>query len=322
MNPSSASSKIIKNLPIGLALIVVAALAIVINWASGGKFLTASNLGFLVVGAAIPTFTAWGLSFIFACNITDFSIGAVIILGATVAGTLGNRFGIPGVLIGGIVVGVVLLSLNFQIYNITKIPSWIAGMGMAMIYESITVIYANSRLSEGLQVIQLEDEYRILGRAPLIYLVLAVGLILAYLIYNRTTIGYNIRAVGSNQDVAKMMGINIKKTLAFGGLIAGVFFGASGFLTESYAGRAIAMTGLSSIATIFQPLAAVLLAQVMQKRINIIIAIPIATILITAIFNALTLVGVSTGTWQQTALGSIVIVFGVIAQRKVRGIVK
>ncbi|MCM8709964.1 hypothetical protein M2651_02855 [Clostridium sp. SYSU_GA19001] len=300
--------------------IIIASL--ILNHIAGGKFLTLFNLKFIIVGATIPTFTAWGLSFIFASNITDFSIGAVIILAATVTGTLGNLFGLAGVLVGGMAVGFILLLINFQVYNITKITSWIAGMGMAMIYESITVIYSNSRLKNGLQVIQLDDDKKIFGQPPAINIILIIGLIAAYVVYNKTTIGLNVRALGSNQEVSKMMGINVSKTLLLGGLIAGAFFGASGFLTESYAGRAIAATGLTSIATIFQPLAAVLLAQVMEKYINLMIAIPVATIIITAIFNVLTLLGVPSGTLQQTFLGVIVIIFGILAQRGEKGVVK
>ena len=145
---------------------------------------------------------------------------------------------------------------------------------------------------------------------------------LAYIIYNKTTIGLNIRATGNNEEVAKMMGINTRKTLIFAGIIAGFFIGCAGFLTESYAGRVIGVTGLASIATIFQPISAVLLAQVLQKYVNFTIAIPIATVFIVAIFNLMTLLGVPSGTWQQVVLGLTVIMFGIIAQRKTQGVVK
>lgn len=303
-----------------LAVIIAALAAIHIR--TEGKFLTLSNWALIVAGAVVPTFTAWGLSFLFAADITDFSVGAVIILSATMAGTLGNVMEIPGILIGGLVVAVLLMSLNFQIYTLTGIPSWIAGMGMTMIYESVSVVYANQRVGRGLQVVQLKDELRMLGKAPGIYFVLLAGLLAAYFLYNKSVVGINIRAVGNNPKVCRQMGISVRKTLIFCGLIAGAFFGASGFLTESYAGRANAASGLSSISTIFQSLAAVLLAQVMQKKMNLTIAIPIATIFIMAIFNAQTQLGVRSGTWQQVVLGAIVIIFGIFAQRKTKGVVK
>lgn len=303
-------------------IVVIIAGVLVVNHFCDNRFLTFSNWLLIIAGAAVPTFTAWGLSFLFAASVTDFSIGAIVILGGTMAGTLGNIIGIPGVIIGGLVVGIALTLINFLIFNITKIPSWIAGMGMTLIYECAGVIYSNNRLAHGKQVVQLENQYRALGMSPWIYVVLVIGVIIAYILYNKTSVGVNIRAVGNNRHVAKQMGIPIVKTLILCGVIAGFFFGCSCFLNESYAGRSIAASGLTSISSIFQSLAAVLLAQVMQKKINIIFAIPIATILITAIFNAQTQLGVQSGTWQQVVLGAIVIIFGVIAQRGTKGVVK
>lgn len=305
-----------------LILVLIVILFIIFNEFVGRKFLTLSNINNLITGSAISTLAAWGLCFIFASGVTDFSIGAVMILSATVAGVLGNKFGYGGLIFGGIIVGLVLLSINFIIYNVTKIPSWIAGLGIAMIYEAITAYYSKIRLSHGLQVVELDPKVRALGQSPTVYIVLIIGFILAYLIYNRTSVGLNVRAIGSNVEVAKMMGIKIQNTLLMAGIISGLFFGVAGFIKESYAGRVIAMTGLSSISTIFLPLAAVLLSQVLQKSMNIVVAVPIATFFISAIFNMLTLSGVPSGTWQETLLGLIVILFGMIAQKRVKGVVK
>lgn len=305
-----------------IIIAVVIAAMFIINVICKYNFLTVNNWMLIIAGAVIPTFTAWGLCFLFAANVTDFSIGAMVILGANLAGTWGNSVGIPGVLVGGLLIGICLTMANFLVFNLSKIPSWIAGMGMTLIYESIGVVYSNRRLAEGKQVVQLENELRILGMSPWIYIILVLGGIVAYILYNKASVGINIRAVGNNPHVAKQMGIPIMKTLLCCGLIAGIFFGCSAFLTESYSGRATAAAGLSSISNIFQALAAVLLAQVMQKKINITLAIPISTILIMAIFNVQTQLGVRSGTYQQVVLGAIVLIFGIIAQRGAKGVVK
>ncbi|QOX64187.1 ABC transporter permease [Anoxybacterium hadale] len=322
MNQEASSAAATKRIKAVIVIILVVLAFGILNRYVDGKFISVANFNVLITGSAIPTFVAWGLCFIFAAGITDFSIGAVLILSATVGGALGNEMGYPGLILGGILVGMVLLFINFQVYNITKIPSWIAGLGMTMIYEAVAAYYAKLRLAQGLQVVQLDPQLRALGHVPAVYFLLAAGLAAAYFLYNRTTAGLNVRAVGSNGTIAKMMGIHPIKALIIGGLIAGIFFGIAGVIKESYAGRVIAMTGLSSISTIFLPLAAVLLSQVLQKYINIIIAIPIATLFISSIFNLLTLLGVPSGTWQETILGMIVITFGMIAQRKEKGVIK
>jgi len=276
----------------------------------------------LLSHAVIPSFVAWGLAFVFACDFTDMSLGAVIILAASAAGNCGNTFGYPGVVLGGVGVGILLITLNFFIYTTTRIPSWVAGIGMAMLYEAAGVFYSNSRAVRGLSVVELSSELRQLAKYPLIYVIFAMGFVLAYLLYNRTQVGLNIRALGSGLDVARSMGIPVRKTLIQVGIVTGLFVGCAAFLTESYNARISAQTGLTSLANIFQPMATLMLARVLQSRINLIVGIPICALCVYSIFNMLTILGVPSGTWQEAVLGAIVILFGVFAQRGEKGAVK
>lgn len=303
-------------------LVIVAVAFIIFNAVFGGKFLTSSNISSVISHAVFPTFVAWGFCFIFGCGFIDMSVGAVVVLAATMAGTLGNAIGVGGVILGGVLTGALLLLLNFTVFVYTKIPAWIAGIGMAMIYEAVAVFYSRGRMAQGLTVVELEVQNRTLAQPPYIYIVLALGFVAAYVIYNYTTIGIRIRSLGGNREVSKALGINITKTLLIVGLISGIFIGCGAFVQESYIARMTAKTGLTSLQLTFQPMAALFLAQVLQKKINIIIAIPICSFIVYAIFNMLTIAGVASGTWQEAILGLIVILFGIIAQRNVQGVVK
>ena len=302
----------IKPLPI---IIVIAALAllVVLNVVVDGKFLTFQNFTIILSAATVPAFVAWGFSYLFACGITDLSAGAIIVLAATASAIVGNALGYVPMFIAAVLVGVLCLAVNMTLFQVTKIPPWIAGLGMTMVYETIAGYYSQVRVSQGLRVEGLADEMRVLGRSPAIYIMLVIGFIIAYVTYNKTSIGLNARAVGGNADVAQMMGINTRRALMLGGLMAGFFFGFAGVMKESYAGYVVAQTGLSSLSTVFQAL---------QKHINIAIGIPISTFLIAMIFNILTLMGVPSGTFQEFLLGVIVVVFGITAQRNVKGVVK
>lgn len=305
-----------------ITVVVIAAVLLVFHALTGGKFLTLGNIQTILVNASAPTFIAWAFVFLNASGFTDLSLGAVIILAANAAGTLGNMMGYPGLVIGGVVTGMVLMVINFSVFQFTRIPSWIAGLGMTMIYEAVAFFYSQQRLAAGLRVVNLEAEYRALGRAPLVFVVMAIGLALAYFIYNRTSVGLNIRAVGGNQAVARIMGIPMTRTVIFSGLIAGVFVGMAGFVKESFAATVPAVSGLSSLSGTFQPLAAVLMANALSKRINITIGALIGTVFIMTVFNILTLLGVPSGTWQEVVLGASVIVFGIIANRGNKEVVK
>lgn len=287
-----------------------------------GRFLTPTNIKVIISHSIYPAFIAWGFCFLFACNYTDLSVGGVLVLGAFMTSLLGNQFGYPGVIVGGVLTGTFLVLFNFLVFVYTKIPSWIAGISMAMIYEAVALFLLNGTQTKQYVTAELSKEYRMLGQLPYSLIMLFIGLIIAYIIYNRSTVGLNIRAIGSNPQVAKALGINVSKTLILLGIISGFFIGFACFLQVSYIANMTVKSGLTSLYLVFQPIAAFLLAQILQKKINIIIAVPICSMVIYAIFNMLTILGVPSGTIQEAVLGGFVILFGIIGQRGVKGVVK
>jgi ribose transport system permease protein len=301
------------------AIIII---AVAFHIISGGGFLTGENLKIIVSHATYPAFIAWGISFLFACGYNDLSIGGVLVLSAFAAMIAGNQFGYPGVIIGGCFVGVFVVFINFNVFAFTKIPSWIAGISLAMIYEAIAVIIKMSPKTKDLITMGINKDIRKLGELPWSFLIMVIGFVAAYLIYTRTSIGLNIRAIGGDVRVARALGINVTKTLLLVGIIAGLFIGVASVIQISYTGNMTVKTGLTSMYMIFQPLAIVLLAQILEKHININIAIPICAFIIYAIFNMLTILGVPSGTLQEAALGAFLIIFGMIGRRGYTGVVK
>jgi ribose transport system permease protein len=300
----------------------IAVLALLFNIIAGGKFLEATNVLVIISHIVWPTFVAWGLCFLFACGYTDLSIGAILVLGSFAACIFGNRFGYPGVMLGGLAAGTLLVFINFYIFAFTRIPSWIAGISLAMIYEAVAVFLKVGKSTSALIYAEMDKDLRILGLMPWSMLFLAAGFAAAYILYNRTTIGLNIRALGGNKEVARALGVNVLKTLMWVGVICGLFIGAASIVQESVAGRTTVKTGLTSIYVVFQPLAIVLLAQILQKRLNIIVAVPICAVIVYAVFNLLTILGVPSGTLQEAFLGAFLIAFGVFGQRGAEEVVK
>jgi len=307
---------------LGILLASIVILAIIFNLISKGAFLDSQNIQIIISHAIYPAFIAWGISFLFACGYNDLSIGGILVMSAFAATIFGNFYGYIGVILGGLVVGTILVFINFNIFAFTKIPSWIAGISLAMIYEALAVTLKLSPSTKSLVQTNLNGDYRILGQLPWSVIILVVGFVASYLIYTRTSVGMNIRAIGGDARVAKALGINVTRTLLWVGVIAGILIGVASILQISYTGRMTVMTGLTSIYMIFKPLAIVLLAKILEKRININIAIPICAIIIYAIFNMLTILNVPSGTLQEAFLGAFLILFGVIGRRGYQGVVK
>lgn len=305
-----------------VAVAAVLAVLVILNVLTDGRLLAPKNMKNILAGSVVPTLIAFGFAMIFTGNVTDLSPGSVVILTATAAGLLGNSLGVVPMIIGSILVGVLCMTLNYTIYRVTKIPPWIAGLGMTMVYEAVGVFYASVVAQSGQKVVVMDNSIRFMGQQPGIYICWLVGILAAYVIFNHTSLGVNYRAAGNNEDVAGIMGIRVDKAMILGGIVAGAFFGFAGVVKESYAAFVNPMSGLASLSTVFQPMAATLLAMALANYINLILAIPVSTFLITLVFNVLTLFGVPSGTFQDTILGLIVIFFAILAQRKVKGVVK
>ena len=303
-------------------IIALIAVSVALNFISGGKFLDPMNMRVILSNSVYPTFIAWGLCFLFACGYTDMSIGGVVVLGSLASCIFCNWYGYPGVILGGLVTGTLLIFINFIVFSFTKIPSWIASISLALIYEAIAVFLRVSRATKPLADAELSRDFRALGQLPLNVVLLIAGFVIVFMVYNRTSVGLNIRAIGGNKEVSRALGVNILRTLLWVGLICGLLVGFASVIQQSYNGRTIVMTGLTSMYMIFQPLAIVLLAQILQKWINIIIAVPICSIIIYAVFNLLTIFGVPSGTLQQVFLGAFLIAFAIAGQRGVSEVVK
>lgn len=305
-----------------ILVIAMVVLGVIVNLITGGRFLTLKNVEIIISNSVYPTFIAWGLCFLFACGYTDMSMGGVLVVGSFAACAFGNAWGYPGVIIGGLLAGTLLIFINFGIFAATKIPSWIASISLAMIYEAVSIWLRTWKVTKKFVDTELSRDFRALGQWPLNFIILIVGFIVVYFVYNRTTIGLNVRALGGNTGVARALGINIPKTILWVGLICGILMGVACIVQESYNGKTFAVSGLTSIQLIFKPLAIALLAQILQKWINIIIVVPFCSVIIYAIFNIMTFFGIPSGTLQDVCLGAFVIIFGIIGQWGVKEVVK
>ncbi len=295
-----------------------------LHFASNLKLFSASNISNLIIQSVFPAFVAWGMMFIFATGMVDLSIGANTILSANI-GVLFSQYlgwGYAGLIIMTLISVVLLEHLTMQCAVNLQIPAWVSGLGMALIFESaLTVGLSFLPFLKGTNILRLED-HRGLGSLPAMTIIWVIGFLAAILIFDRTSVSFNLRSVGTNPLVAAAMGINRKKTIFFGAVIGAIFIAAGTIVNVSYTGKFFPAAGLSSLSYIFKPLAIVLLSGSFAKYISQPIGILLGSILVTSIFNVLTLLGVPSGTWQEILLGIIVVACGLASSVKYKGVVK
>ena len=227
---------------------------VILSWAIF-KVLTPNNFGSpknllsYFEASLLAAVGAVGFYFVMVMGMFDFSIGANIMLSAIVGCVFATRFGMgyAGLIIGSILTGALVGFLNGFFYVRLRIPSMIVTTGLALIYESVA-----NYIAGGVEQ-TLPSNLRAFGQMPGNLILAVLAFVVAYLLLNYTKIGTYTYAIGSNEFVAKNMGINVNfyKILAF--MISGAFLGTMAILTISYGSSMVAVTGMASMSRNFVP---------------------------------------------------------------------
>ena len=185
--------------------------------------ITLGNARYYVVQAVMPAVLAWGASFSLTVGHRDFSIGASVLAAAIIGGNLalGWGLGIPGLILLCPLVGLLTSSITGGLFVLLKIPSMIVSIGVMLVVESLCGIVF------GGDGVFLPKQYVVFaGSGKTLIFGLCVFL-LAYVLYNHTSYGYHVRAIGSNCAVASTRGLNVPRVrfwcFALSGLFAGFY---------------------------------------------------------------------------------------------------
>ena len=214
-----------------------------------GNFGSVSNMMSYFQASLIATTGAVGFYFVMVMGMFDFSIGANIMLSAIVGSVFASRFGMGyfGLAAGCILTGTLVGFLNGTFYVKLRIPSMIVTTGLALIYESLA-----NYIAGGVEQ-TLPSDLRMFGRMPGDILLAIAAFLLAAVILNYTKVGTYTYAIGSNEFVAKNMGIDTNKYKVLAFVISGAFLGIMAILTISYGSSMVAVTGMSSMSRNFIP---------------------------------------------------------------------
>ena len=248
---SIKNKKIVSAKTLGYLILVF---LVILSWAifkilTPANFGSTSNMLSYFQASLIATTGAVGFYFVMVMGMFDFSIGANIMLSAIVGSVFAGRFGMGyiGLILGCVLTGTIVGFLNGFFYVNLRIPSMIVTTGLALIYESVA-----NYIAGGVEQ-TLASELRIFGRMPGDIILALIAFAIAYLILNYTKIGTYTYAIGSNEFVAKNMGIDVRKYKVLAFIISGAFLGIMSILTISYGSSMVAVTGMASMSRNFIP---------------------------------------------------------------------
>lgn len=215
----------------------------------------------ILTQSSVRLILAFGVAGIIILQGTDLSLGRMVGFAAVISGSLlqrvdyANRFypdmaPIPIIvpMLAAIAVCVVFSAINGFVVAKFEIHPFLATMGMMITLYGILSIYFASGAPGPQPIGGFDERYTnfVIGSTfgiPNLVLIAAATSVVVWVLWNKTTFGKNMYAVGGNPEAAKVSGVNVMTTFLLVYTLAGVLYGVGGFLEAARIGSANNGTG-------------------------------------------------------------------------------
>ena len=229
-----------------------------LGWMFEGQsfILNPARLRIMILQEAVIGIIAVGVTQIIIMGGIDLSSGSVVgmaaMIGASLAQNVGDAHavypsltGLPWIvpLLAGIAAGLVAGTINGTLIAMTKIPPFIATLGMMVSARGVADWYTN-----GEPIGRLSDSYGDIGLGPwgMTPVVIFLGCAaIAHVALRYTRYGKFIYAIGANPLAARVSGINVEKQIVLVYAIAGGLSGLAGVVLSARAISAVVIGGTS-----------------------------------------------------------------------------
>ena len=248
----------------GNPIVVMMALVSIVVGFTIPNFFSLNNFNVLMGNTTIRFLIALGVSGCLITKGTDLSAGRQAALAATLTGVMVQRADYASrlftwmpemnmwvVLLIVLALGAILGTITGMIIAYLKVPPFIATLGIQTIVYGFNLICTNAQPIGGFsQPFKDFFNWKILaigefkGFSGYILFALFFG-VLFWFLYNKTTHGKYMYAIGGNENAAEVSGVNVKKKLTQIYMIAGMMYAFAGFLMTGKSGGASASMGVS-----------------------------------------------------------------------------
>ena len=196
------------------------------------RFLTVPNGLIVLQQSVVLLVAALGMTFVIVNGSIDLSVGSIVALSALVAAATSPALGAFAI-VPAVAVGLVCGLLNGVIFAIGKVPSFIVTLGTMVVFRGIVLFW-----TRGAPVSITNMEFLTLysGRSfgiPNSVLIACIALVLAWIVFNHTVFGREVRAIGGGERVALLSGIKVSRVKLGVFALSGLMCGLAGLLQSS-----------------------------------------------------------------------------------------
>jgi ribose/xylose/arabinose/galactoside ABC-type transport system permease subunit len=213
-------------------------------------FWTRDYLPNILQQAATNIILAVGMTFVILSGGIDLSVGSVMALSGVSLGLAATRGGgMAGGIAAALAVGVACGLLNGAITAYGRVPSFVVTLGMLTAARGLTVF-----ATDGNSVSGLPPALGALGEGVALVSIALVVVVAGAVLQTRTVAGRYIQAIGSNEQAARLSGVNVAvyKILAFmlsglGAAVAAIVLTAKFQLADTGAGLGAELNAIAAV---------------------------------------------------------------------------
>lgn len=228
------------------AIIAVLIVLVTIFTLINPAFLRPDNIRAILRGGAFIGVMSVGVAWILLSGTFDLSTGSVAGMSSIIASTLIVKMGYPLIpsILGGLLCGTLMGVANYNLVFKANIPAFLATIGTMFIAKGIGLF-----ISKGWEVYPLPDIVGVFGRAQPLgiswhFWIFVSLIIISQLLLSFTVWGLEVKATGSNREIARLTEVNVKKVSLSVYMICGTFSALAGILL-----MARLITGKATIGT-------------------------------------------------------------------------
>jgi ribose transport system permease protein len=286
------------------AVVALVVLVIVFGIASP-TFLSWGNVQAILIAAAILVILTVGQSYVIITAGIDLSVASALTLGSVVLGQAVSRgWSIALACVLAVAAGTLVGIINGLVIAKGKITDFIVTLGTLSIAAGAALVLSNGEPVTVTSAFLLRLATGSLGPIPYFVIVAAVVAIIGHIVLFHTRFGTHLLATGGEPEASRAMGINIDRVKIMAYVISGFLAGLASILLTARIGAA---EPAANTTFLLNSVAAVVLGGVsLFGGRGTIIGPVVGALLLTALVNGLTLLGVSQF-YQEVAIGIVVV---------------
>jgi len=199
------------------------------------RFLTATNLLIVARQTVFVMIIGFAMTFVIGMGGIDLSVGATLALcGAVTARLLLDGVNVWVAMLAALVLGTFIGAVNGFLIAKLGMTDFIATLGMMSILRGIIMVFTHGVPFFGLQIPTFQwFAQGYIGPIPVPVIITALLFLVCLFILKKTRLGRFVLAIGSNQDAARLVGINIAEVKIIVYAFCGLMAAASGLLLTS-----------------------------------------------------------------------------------------